>query len=155
MVALRMRRAGTACDVQPRSRPAVPSGVLILLEDTMPVIDVNIVGAAANARPGLARAIADELGKVLGAPPGHVWVQVRTIDASAYAENSIEVAPDELPAFAEILHRVLPEDDALQAEVTALTEALARILGRSPDRVHIRYAPAAQGRQAFGGRLVR
>lgn len=121
----------------------------------MPIVDVDIVGATADARPGLARAIADELGKALGAPPGRVWVRLRTIDANAYAENSTDVTSDELPAFAEILHRTPPVDDALQAEVTALTEALARILGRSPDRVHIRYAPAAQGRQAFGGRLLR
>jgi hypothetical protein len=35
-----------------------------------------------------------------------------------------------------------------------ITEAIAGCLGRPPERVHVRYEPAAAGRQAFGGNLA-
>jgi hypothetical protein len=36
----------------------------------------------------------------------------------------------------------------------ALTQAVAESLGVDAQRVHVQMAPAAAGRQAFGGRLV-
>ena len=46
-----------------------------------------------------------------------------------------------------------PTGPALEAEVRALTEGVARICGRQVENVHILYEPDAQGRIAFGGRL--
>jgi len=60
----------------------------------------------------------------------------------------------ELPAFVTILHAHPPAGAALAAEVLAVTSAVANCLGRPAERVHVQYAPAAAGRQAFGGKLV-
>jgi phenylpyruvate tautomerase PptA (4-oxalocrotonate tautomerase family) len=46
------------------------------------------------------------------------------------------------------------EGDALQAHVTALTQAIADVLGCDASCVHVQLAPAGAGRQAFGGRVV-
>jgi hypothetical protein len=62
--------------------------------------------------------------------------------------------PGALPLFVRILHARPPTGAALQAEVAALTTALARASGRPVERVHLEYAPAGAGRIAFGGRLV-
>ena len=42
----------------------------------------------------------------------------------------------------------------LQAEVSALTEAVAKTVGRPAACVHVAYEPAAAGRISFGGKLV-
>jgi hypothetical protein len=42
----------------------------------------------------------------------------------------------------------------LQAEVTALTNGIAQIMGRPFTCVHVEYAPTAVGRVSFGGKLV-
>jgi hypothetical protein len=53
-----------------------------------------------------------------------------------------------------ILHARPPAGAALRAEVTSVTGAVAQCVARPPERVHVRYASAGAGRQAFGGRLV-
>lgn len=122
----------------------------------MPILDIELVqpDGALPPAPALTQALADAASHALGAASGRTWVRLRTLPAAHYAESETAVAADELPVFATVLHAHLPQGDALVAEAIALTQALAACLGRSPQRVHVQYAPAAAGRQAFGGVLV-
>ncbi len=122
----------------------------------MPVITVEIVADAQCVLPhGVAQSLADAAGRVLATPPGQTWVRVRTRARDAYAENDAAVDPAGLPVFVSVLKRTPPAGAELDAEIAALTQALAAALGRPAARVHVEYAPAAAGRVAFGGRLVR
>ena len=121
----------------------------------MPILDVEIVGETPPASTDhLARAIADMAGAMLGSRPGGTWVKLRALPATSYAEDGPPAAPGELPVFVTVLHREPPVGPALEAEVAALTDGLARLLDRPRERVHLQYLPAAVGRQSFGGRLV-
>jgi phenylpyruvate tautomerase PptA (4-oxalocrotonate tautomerase family) len=141
----------------------------------MPILDVEIVVGDAVTEvhvadeETLARRIADGVGAVLQSRPGTMWVRVRKLPAHCYAENG--VAPpadgpsdgpsgdgptgDGWPVFAELLHRVPPAGELLDAEAAAVTRAIAEAVGRPAELIHVQYAPAAAGRQAFGGILVR
>lgn len=123
----------------------------------MPVADIEIVCETGKVvlPAGLARQLADELGRVFSSPPGSTWVRVRTLASEHYAENEVEPAALELPVFVTLLLAQPPVGMALDPQVAAVTAAVARVLGCSGQRVHVQYAPAASGRQAFGGRLVR
>ena len=123
----------------------------------MPILDIELVQPDGALPPAsaLTQALADAAGRALGAAPGRTWVRLRTLPAAHYAESETAVSADELPVFATVLHAHVPQGDALAVEATALTQALAACLGRSSQRVHVQYAPAAAGRQAFGGVLVR
>jgi phenylpyruvate tautomerase PptA (4-oxalocrotonate tautomerase family) len=123
----------------------------------MPILDIELVQPDGAPPPdaALTQALADVAGGALGMPPGRTWVRLRTLPAAHYAENGSAVAPDELPVFATVLHARPPQGEVLAAELDALTQALAACLGRATQRVHVQYAPAAAGRQAFGGVLVR
>jgi phenylpyruvate tautomerase PptA (4-oxalocrotonate tautomerase family) len=121
----------------------------------MPIVDVELVCSPHAPASGVsARALADALGAVFGSAPGHTWVRVRVLASADYAENGVDVAAAGLPAFVTVLHARPPAGAALAAEASAVTEAIARCIGRTPARVHVQYAPAGAGRQAFGGRLV-
>jgi phenylpyruvate tautomerase PptA (4-oxalocrotonate tautomerase family) len=124
---------------------------------TMPMIDVERVlpDGVPAASPGLAQALADEAGDALGSARGHTWVRVRALPASAYAESGMPpLADDALPVFVTVLQAHPLQGEPLADQVRTLTAALARVLRRDPSRVHVQIAPAAAGRQAFGGRLV-
>jgi len=120
----------------------------------MPVLDVEVVCQAEPAGAAtLARRLADGAAAVLGSPPGSAWVKLRFLPAGQYAENGpVEGA---LPVFVRILQRQPPAGGALDQEAAALTRVIAEAVGRPADRVHVEYLPAAAGRQAFGGVLVR
>ena len=121
----------------------------------MPIVDIELVCASDRQFAAVsAQAIADAIGGLFGAPPGRTWVRLRRLDAACYAENQATLDPGQLPVFATVLHAHPPEREALAAEALAVTEAIAREVGRPVERVHVQYAPAAAGRQAFGGRLV-
>lgn len=122
----------------------------------MPIVDIEIVSSAgtAGASPA-AGSLADALGVALHSPPGRTWVRVHTLDASAYAENQAAPSCAELPVFVTVLHAHLPVGEAFNSELHAVTHAVAAWAGRPEDKVHVQYAPAAAGRQAFGGKLVR
>lgn len=121
----------------------------------MPIVDIELVCARESEITEVSAAeLADALGQVFTSPPGHTWVRLRYLGSAAYAENQSVVGADELPVFVTVLHARLPEGEALAAEVRAITSVLANCLGRSTERVHVQYAPAAAGRQAFGGVLV-
>ena len=117
----------------------------------MPILDVELYEPAPA---GLAQRLADSVGQALATPPGHTWVRVHPLDPQHYAENGVEVAAADLPVFVVILHRAPPEGVALESEVRALTALVAAVLGKEVERVHLQYATAAAGRQAFGGKLV-
>lgn len=122
----------------------------------MPIVDVQIVckqGADAQPAPP-AQALADQLGQVFGSGPGRTWVRIHTLPDCAYAENGVGAEDDGLPAFVTVLHAHPPAGEALAGEVLAVSEAVAAWLGRPVERVHVQYAPAGAGRQAFGGKLV-
>ncbi len=122
----------------------------------MPIVDVEVVCDAQAAQlPGSASALAAALGRALKTQPGQTWVRLRTLEASCYAENELIVSSADLPVFVTVLHARPPEGAARAAEVATLTQTVATCIARSPERVHVQYAPAAVGRQAFGGALVK
>ena len=121
----------------------------------MPILDVQpVLGDGESIAPLLAQGIADAAARVFGSAPGRVWVRVTPLPSSHYAEN--DSAPDATPrpVFVTVLHAHPPEQEARASEAAALTLALAAVMGRAPELVHVQYAPAAAGRQAFGGTLV-
>ena len=123
----------------------------------MPVIDVERVlpDGQAFAPPGLAQALADAAAQALGCAPGHAWVRLRALPASAYAEGGVPpLAPDALPVFVTLQLAHPPQGPARAGPVAAMTDAVARVLGCDASRVHVLLAPSAAGWQAFGGRLV-
>ena len=121
----------------------------------MPIVDIELVGADTGLVGGPpTQRFADTIAQVLGSPPGRTWVRLRSIDSSAYAENGGVPSGSVGPVFVTVLHAHPPTGAALAAEVVALTRAVADCAGRPPERVHVQYAAAAAGRQAFGGRLV-
>jgi phenylpyruvate tautomerase PptA (4-oxalocrotonate tautomerase family) len=121
----------------------------------MPILDVEPVQAAHTANDAtLAQRLADAAAAVFGSAPGRVWVRLRPMPAAQYAENGVDVATDEAPVFVTVLHAQPPQGDARAQEAAALTRAIARVFGRADERVHVLYAAAGAGRQAFGGRLA-
>jgi phenylpyruvate tautomerase PptA (4-oxalocrotonate tautomerase family) len=116
----------------------------------MPIVDIEIVGDTAESNAGeCAQALADEAARVFASPPASAWVRVHTLARECYAENGVGVATSDLPVFVTVLKRQLPDRAERAHEMTALTQAVARIVGRSPGRVHVEYAAATAGRMAF------
>jgi phenylpyruvate tautomerase PptA (4-oxalocrotonate tautomerase family) len=121
----------------------------------MPVIDIVLVAEQRSTSPaGFAQALADGLGRALGASPGQVWTRLRLLASDCYAENEVVQESADLPVFVTVLRRALPEGPALLAEIAAVTRTVAEVTGRSAAQVHVEYAPAGRGRLAFGGQLV-
>lgn len=118
----------------------------------MPILDVTLL--AESAPSTLAQSLADAAASVLGGAPGRVWVRLHLTPGAHYAENAAP-APQPLPVFVTLLHAHPPEGEARAAEASALAQALAPLLERPVERVHIEYAAPGAGRLAFGGQLVR
>lgn len=118
----------------------------------MPILTLTCVG---DIPQEAAQRLADRLGAHWHADPGRVWVRLARLAPEDYAENDTRLAPDGWPVFVQVLHREPPTGDALAAEATALTQAVAEVLARAAACVHVSYAPAARGRQWFGGVAVR
>lgn len=122
----------------------------------MPIVDVELVVASgATVAQGLAQALSDAIGDTLRSPPGQTWVRLYLLPYEHYAENHSSLGLTDLPAFVRVMQRQPVEGADRADEVMALTQAIALVLRRPADRVHIEYAPAAAGRVAFGGNLVR
>ena len=121
----------------------------------MPIVDVEFVRSAGDDPLPGAQALATAIGRALGTSPGRTWVRLRTLDAGCYAENEAAVPAPGLPVFVTVLHAHPPTGAALEGEVRVLTQTIADCVGCAGERVHVQYAPAAAGRQAFGGSLVR
>ena len=124
----------------------------------MPIVDVELVcQSEAQFCAVSASALADALGTALGSVAGRTWVRKRYLDINAYAENQVSVADKtaaDLPVLVTVLLSRPPTGSERDIEVKTITAVVAACVGRSPDRVHVQYAPAAAGRQAFGGQLV-
>ena len=121
----------------------------------MPILEVDFICPdESGTSSDLARRIADSAAGVFGSSPGETWVRLNLVPRSRYAEN--EGGPPEgvLPVIVRVLKRRSPRGPSLASEVEALTEAIAKACGRPPENVHLIYAPDAEGRVAFGGRIV-
>ena len=121
----------------------------------MPIVDIELVVAANPVvGQGTARALADAIGQALGAPAARVWVRLHRLDAADYAENEVDNDVNALPVFVTILHARPPGGEARADEMQTLAVAVAAVLGRPQERVHVEYAAPGAGRIAFGGKLV-
>jgi phenylpyruvate tautomerase PptA (4-oxalocrotonate tautomerase family) len=121
----------------------------------MPSVEIELVLAEGASLPAdLARRLAEALASVLQRAPGQVWVRVRALPGVNYAENARVLADDDLPVFVQLLLAQPPEGGPRVAQAAAVCAAVAQVIGRTPDRVHLEYAPAGVGRVAFGGVLV-
>jgi phenylpyruvate tautomerase PptA (4-oxalocrotonate tautomerase family) len=121
----------------------------------MPLLEVEIVGDIDPARrEGLASRIADAAGQVLDSRPRGTWVRLRWLAPEHYAENAGGPEPGIAPVFVHVMKAQLPEGAEREAEVRALTQAVAAACGRPALHVHVLYDPPGAGRVAFGGELV-
>jgi phenylpyruvate tautomerase PptA (4-oxalocrotonate tautomerase family) len=118
----------------------------------MPIVDVEIVGSE-SVDSDLAARLADMAGEVFGSPPASTWVRVRLLPRHLYAENGTKTPEGWHSVFVTVLKAQRPTGAALETEVRALTEGIARICSRPSESVHILYESDAQGRIAFGGRV--
>ncbi len=121
----------------------------------MPIFDIEIVSRRGEAvAAGLAGDLSDALGAALDAAPGKVWVRLRSLAPEGYAEN---LAGEERPSpvFVTLTASVPPEGERLDHVVGKVTEAVSRLTDRPPENVHVLVQPAAMGRIAFGGKVVK
>ena len=120
----------------------------------MPIVDIQVVGEARKGTPeGSAKTLADTLAQVFQAAPGRVWVRLEHLAEDKYAENGDGERVH--PVFVKVLHADLPPQAVLAAQAVALANAVAVCLSRSPEQVHIEFAPPGRERVAFGGELLR
>ncbi len=121
----------------------------------MPIVTVELVVESADAlQSDLAKTIADAVAPVFDSPDGQTWVRLHILDRAHYAENGAALELEALPVFVSVLKRQVPAAAELEAEVSLLTKAIARSVGRPIANVHVEYAPPALHRVAFGGKLV-
>ena len=121
----------------------------------MPIVTVEVVvDLDRTLNLDLAQSLANAIGRVLASPPGQTWVRLNVLGRNAYAENECVVAANALPVFVTVLKRQVPLGIELQAEIAALTQAVAQVVARPAELVHVEYAAAAANRVAFGGKLV-
>jgi phenylpyruvate tautomerase PptA (4-oxalocrotonate tautomerase family) len=121
----------------------------------MPILDIEVVARKDEVLPAaLARNLADSLGRAFDAAPGKIWVRLRTLADANYAENAVgEERP--FPVFVSLTASAPPEGEELEVRIAQVTEIVARLTDRPPANVHVLVEPAARGRIAFGGRLVK
>jgi len=121
----------------------------------VPIVDVEVVGPlSARRRAGLAARLADVAALALATPPGRMWVRVRSLARTAYAEDGGGPPPGGRPVFVRLLRRAWPAVAVRRREARALTEAVAKAVGRPAANVHVLYEPPGEGRAAFGGELM-
>lgn len=121
----------------------------------MPIVDIQIVSTTRAAFERVsAQALADGIGRALGSAPGHTWVRLQWLPAREHAENEAAAPAAFGPVFVTLALAELPPMPERAAHARRLTEAIAPLVPIAPDLVHLTYAPALAGRQAFGGRLV-
>jgi len=121
----------------------------------MPIVTVEVVvDPERTLKLNLAQSLADAIGRALDSPPGETWVRLHVLGRNAYAENERVVGADALPVFVTVLKLQIPLGAELQAEVASLTRAVAQVVARPTESIHVEYAAAAANRLAFGGKLV-
>jgi len=121
----------------------------------MPILDVEAVLLEDEAiASNWAEEIAAAAGEIFHAPPGRTWVRIRGLPRSHYAEDGTGDSLGLRPVFVSVLKAQLPEIENLRVEVEKLTTAVARIIGRPMENVHVLYLPQGARRISFGGKLV-
>jgi phenylpyruvate tautomerase PptA (4-oxalocrotonate tautomerase family) len=121
----------------------------------MPIFDIEIATRhGETVAPALAADLSDALGAVLDAAPGKVWVRLRTLPPESYAENG-SAGDHPFPVFVTLTASAPPQGEHLDHVVQQVTEAVAHLTDRAPENVHLLIQPAARGRIAFGGKVVR
>ena len=121
----------------------------------MPIVDIEVVTDASEPVAGKEQlqSLADELGDLFGSDPGDTWIRLRSIDRRGYAENRTLIDGSVRPTFVSVLRYELPDAVELRREMAGIAEAVARILDRPRENVHVLYSPDARGRIGFGGEL--
>lgn len=121
----------------------------------MPIFDIEIVYRRGEEAPdGLAADLAEVLGAVMDAAPGKAWIRLHRVRPEDYAENQ----PGEnwpSPVFVTLTASTPPEGEHLDRVAREVSEAVAALLDRRPENVHLLVQPAAKGRIAFGGKVAR
>lgn len=126
----------------------------------MPIVHVLIFDEDARGdfeakrAPAWTRALADRLGECFGTEPGRTWVTLERRAPGQYAENDAPLEPEDLPTLVDVLHADGRTSDHARAEARSIAAAVADVLGRPSERVHVVYAPSGRGRVAFGGVLL-
>jgi phenylpyruvate tautomerase PptA (4-oxalocrotonate tautomerase family) len=127
----------------------------------MPIVTIETLSDSpyseddAMPTPEQLQSLADALGELFGSQPSGTWVKARQQQRAYYAENMIDFSPDLRPVIVEVLKSDVESGKTLVIEAAAVSAVVAQVLGRRTDNVHVIYAPAARGRVAFGGQLVR
>lgn len=127
----------------------------------MPIVTIETLSDApfseddAMPTPNQLQSLADAFGRLFGSLPSGTWVKARQQQRAYYAENMIDFSPQMRPVIVEILKSELEGGKDLAIEAAAVCALVAQILDRDTENVHVIYAPAARGRVAFGGKLVR
>lgn len=116
----------------------------------MPILDIEVVDLTGDIA-SISQDLADQAGKALDSSSGRTWVKLRNLEASHYAENDEPSAP--APVFVRLLEARPPKDSELHRLIKALTAAVAKVLDRPKENVHILIEPASLGRISFGGKL--
>ncbi len=121
----------------------------------MPILDIEaVLFDHETIHLDWVKEIAGAAGKIFETPPGRTCVRIRGLPRSHYAENSIVDTPKLCPVFVSVLKARLPEIEDLRVEVEKLTAAIAGIMERPVENVHVLYLPSGAGRISFGGKLV-
>jgi phenylpyruvate tautomerase PptA (4-oxalocrotonate tautomerase family) len=122
----------------------------------MPILNIELVASdSTQALPAdLTQSLADAVAEVFGTPQGRVWVKVRVIPSTQYAEDN-GTPLGVYPVFVTVLKSRVPDRSELENEIAQLTEVIAKVLNRPDTNVHIFYQPDGAGRVAFGGKLVK
>jgi phenylpyruvate tautomerase PptA (4-oxalocrotonate tautomerase family) len=122
----------------------------------MPILDVEVVLPPGEKLPeGMSAAIAEAAAVVFRTPPGQTWVRLHELSQGHYSENGGGPDPELQPVFVRVIKAAVSRESELQAEVLALTTAIAQVCTRRVENVHVLYDPPAAGRIAFGGRVLK
>jgi phenylpyruvate tautomerase PptA (4-oxalocrotonate tautomerase family) len=123
----------------------------------MPILDIEIIDddpPRGHYPRAAARAIADEVGAVLGSGPSATWVKLRYLPRDSYAESGGDVPHEIRPTFVSVLLAQLPAIDVLRQHAERIAAAVSGALDRPRENVHVLFHPPGVGRIAFGGRLL-
>ncbi|MCB1122024.1 MAG: hypothetical protein KJT03_10770 [Verrucomicrobiae bacterium] len=122
----------------------------------MPQLNIDIVFRNKETlKTDAVQRLADAAGKVFDTPPGKTWVKINPVPRQYWAENKTTLGSYVGPVVVSILKRSVPPPDQIEMEVENLTRAIAGILDRPHENVHIIYEADAIGRVAYGGKLVK
>lgn len=123
----------------------------------MPIVTLELLQADEDpeVRPEVLQALTDALGTLFQSDAGGTWVKLRYLNRSNYAENHARLCTSIRPVMVEIVHSTLPAQSVLALQAESVCALVAGHLHRPEENVHILYQPDAQGRIAFGGKLLR